>query len=68
MVMNLHHPLFCFSGFYQGVFENFCKERQSSSDGSLDHSSGVCYLTKGFSMSLNFLLYGLYVELWVGLA
>jgi hypothetical protein len=44
----------------------FYKERQSSSDGSLDRSSGVCYFTKGFWTSLKFLLYGLYVELWIG--
>jgi hypothetical protein len=66
--MTLYYSLFSFFGFYLGVFENFYKERQSSLDGSLDRSSGVCYLTKGFWMSLNFLLYGLYVELWVGYA
>jgi hypothetical protein len=47
-------------------FEIFVKKRQFSLDGSLDRSSGVCYLTKGFWMSLNFILYGLYVELWAG--
>jgi hypothetical protein len=48
MVLTLYYSLFSFSGFDLGVFENFYKERQSSSDGSLDHSSGICYLTKGF--------------------
>jgi hypothetical protein len=47
-VLTLYHSLFFFSGFYLGVFEIFCKERQSSSDGSLDRSSGACYLTKDF--------------------
>jgi hypothetical protein len=64
-VLTLYYSLFSFLAFYLGVFENFYKERQSSLDGSLDRSSGVCYLTKGFWTSLNFLLYGLYVELWV---
>jgi hypothetical protein len=58
-VLTLYYSLFSFSCFYLRVFEIFYKERQSSSD-------GVCYLTKGFLMSLNFLFYGLYVELWVG--
>jgi hypothetical protein len=48
-------------------FGKFCKERQGSSDGSLDRSSGVCYLTKGFKRDSTSYFYGLYVELWVGL-
>jgi hypothetical protein len=47
------------------VFEIFYKERQGSSDGSLDRSSGICYLTKGFKRASTSYFYGLYVELWV---
>jgi hypothetical protein len=65
-ILTLHHLLFFFSGSYLGVFLKFCKERQGSSDGSLDLSSGVCYLSKGFKRASTSYFYGFYVELWVG--
>jgi hypothetical protein len=47
-------------------FWKFCKERQGSSDGSLNRSSGICYLTKGFNWASTSYFYGFYVELCVG--
>jgi hypothetical protein len=47
----------------QSFFSKFCKERQGSSDGSLDRSGGICYLTKGFKRASTYYFYGLYVEL-----
>jgi hypothetical protein len=46
--LTLYLSLFFFSGSYLRVFWKFYKERQGSSDGFLDRSSGICYLTKGF--------------------
>jgi hypothetical protein len=45
---------------------SFWKLRQGSSDGSLDRSSGICCLTKGFKWASTSYFYGLYVDLWVG--
>jgi hypothetical protein len=64
-VLTLRYSLFSFPDTIL-EFWNFCTKRQSFSDSSLDHSSGICFLTKGFWMTLNFLFYGLYEELWVG--
>jgi hypothetical protein len=64
MVWTLHHSTFYFLDPIS-EFCNFHKKRQSSSNGSLNRSSGICYLTKGFKRASTSYFYGLYMKLWV---